>query len=104
MIFRKVYIKEKPPTKTDSYITNLGWNHFSVYKGRNEWSDNGNIENVLSWWMEEIELPTDEELEKIMPTKGDFPIEVKIDNGFRQQGAILMRMRVLAVTPNEVQK
>ncbi len=57
-LFRKVSTTERMPTKSDNYFTNKNLMAYFVEDGN---FSNGNI----LWWLEEVELPTDEEIKKI---------------------------------------
>lgn len=102
-IFRKVSAKEAPKKNG---------NYFIAYKDNNEivfsdsaWSkDNGwwtGVKDCMIYWLEEIELPSDEEIEKkflakgLMITKdGQFSEPATIEmyyNYLRQEGAKWMR-------------
>ena len=69
MYYRKVMCSDRPPEKNGSYDTSLGRQFFSSVSGwglpyRGKWEypkDNTNPE----WWLEEIELPSEEEINEL---------------------------------------
>lgn len=79
MYYRKVMCSDRPPEKNGSYDTSLSRQFFSSVSGwglpyRGKWEypkDNTNPE----WWLEEIELPNDEEIEKIANDSGAYRVE-----------------------------
>jgi hypothetical protein len=67
-IFKKVMCSDSEPTKNGSYKTEFGEQFFSTvsgwglpYKGHWSYSTNTNP----NWWLEEIELPSEEDIVKI---------------------------------------
>ena len=68
MYYRKVMCSDSEPTKNGSYKTEFGEQFFSTvsgwglpYKGHWSYSTNTNP----NWWLEEIELPSEEDIVKI---------------------------------------
>lgn len=57
-IYRKVSVKERLPNETDVYYTNVGKVPF--FKGERKLTIDTDQE--ILWWLEEVKLPTDEEI------------------------------------------
>ena len=67
-IFKKVMCSDSEPTKNGSYKTEFGEQFFSTVSGwglpyKGHWSYITNTNP--NWWLEEIELPSEEDIVKI---------------------------------------
>ena len=94
-IFRKVSVKEKLPQQNGICFTSNGLNYYSAYEG---FSINKDArEKDVEWWLEEIELPTDEEIKMEFPKYGKDFTDLQFQE--RREGAEWMRDFVLAVAP-----
>lgn len=64
-IYRKVMVADRLPIKRGTYLTNKGYKKFCkkyLFYHEDIYSINSNIK--IQWWLEEIELPTEDELSK----------------------------------------
>lgn len=52
-VFRKVSVKDRLPKNYSDYFTNVGKVHFR-----------GRFYYWVEWWLEEIELPSDEDVKR----------------------------------------
>lgn len=65
MIYRKVLTEERWPDKDDRYITDCGLQYYSA--DSKYWEI-----DIPEFWLEEIPVPTDEEIEKIKESSLDY--------------------------------
>jgi len=95
-IFRKVKIKDRLPNKKGNFITNLG---ILIYYGDSKWGTGISTGQRPNEWLEEIELPNDEEIRKAFDK---MPSGIDVDFIDWYTGIKWMRDFVLAgkaVTP-----
>lgn len=59
-VFIKVPVSERPPNEEGNYYTDLGYIYFK--QEIKLWYDDENDYCYPNYWLEEIELPTDEEI------------------------------------------
>lgn len=90
-LYKKVYCTDRKPIESDFYYTDIGIEEWNGKK----WS----IENACPQltppesWLEEVEIPTDEEIESVHPMRDD----ITFNSYIRQQikGAQWMRDKIL---------
>lgn len=100
-LFRQISTKERLPEKQGTYITGddegyVTQNKLTAHDNKLEFDDEG-----ATWWFEEIELPTDDEIakESIKEVMEDAMNE-RMEKAFMFTiGAKRMRDFVLAVSP-----
>lgn len=96
-IYRKVSPEKRCPTKTDIYYTNIG--KVAFFEEEKEFKDSQ--ANNIFWWLEEIELPSDEEIKNKSKENEIEDRFYKTGKTYRNyfNGAQWMRDFVLAVSP-----
>lgn len=92
-IYRKVSAKERLPIQTGRYYTDRGLTNY--FHEALKYPPKG-FEGNVDYWLEEIELPTDEKI-KTMTMEYDFSNELIFTAFYR--GAQRMRDFVLAALP-----
>lgn len=73
-LFRQVSVKDRLPEKSGVYNTDLGKLEFSTnpcYKNNGIWLKENYVNNP-EIWLEEIELPSDEDIKSESKSKGDW--------------------------------
>ena len=102
-IFRKVSVNKRLP-KHGRYLTDWGWlNYEGLFPNEigTHWYEEyepNSIPRNPNWWFEEIQFPTDDELEKRFPTNINEASDIKgtnSDNLCKQLGAEWMRDFIL---------
>lgn len=99
-IFRKVLAKKRLPKKDGVYIAlRSGFLMGEWIWKDGEWQDDDNSGHKyeLEWWLEEIELPTDEKINEMYPQRNSSGTYLDTNMG-RREGAKDIRDFVLAVT------
>lgn len=61
-IYRKVLVSERVPSKSGKYFTDLGYSDYSI--PRHEWCDLDWCDLDVKWWLEEIQLPSEEDIKE----------------------------------------
>lgn len=81
-IYRKVLCSERLPEKTGNYITNIGLNTRFKDNTFNKTTGLGGIKIlIISWWLEEIELPSEQDLNKRFGRRIQAPISLSLYAG-----------------------
>ena len=95
-IFRKVLLKDGLPQKEGAYFCDGGHLWFNITTKK--WNSNVNSNVLPEWWLEEIELPSDDEIIKMYPERNSSGTYLDMNIG-RREGAKDIRNLVLAATP-----
>lgn len=80
-VFIKVPISERFPKESGDYYSNIGRVYFKANKFYLRDEQVITKTSSVVWWLEEIELPTEEEMNKLKPFPDDSVVAV-YDSGF----------------------
>ena len=75
-IFRKVMCSDRlPKVENENYFTISEKGHEKIRFFNGTRFESAYYEGEVKWWLEEIELPSDEEIEKIANDSGAYRVE-----------------------------
>lgn len=73
-LYRKIPCSKRLPEKSGLYDTD--WGNLAFHISSKRWKDGFDVFNEIEWWLEPIQLPTDEEIEKMAiektSTRGEY--------------------------------
>lgn len=95
-IFRKVSVKDRLPNEDGEYITNYGSNtRLLTCNHKRKWTVQfgDTVEVTPNYWLEEVELPTDKEIDNTFPLQ--YGMDILNFNTDTRKGAKWMRDNIL---------